>query len=281
MWATSAVALLSQPSCNIINPEEPVPTYIRVDSFAFNQGTAVPGTASHKVTSVLANFDGKSLGIFVLPAVIPVIAEKPGQLILLPGIDYNALRGQQKYYPFFEGYTQTLNPSPGNTVAVPATTTYFSGTRTAFQEDFEGGVGFNKLSGDTGLIRSNLPGTVYEGGYSGAIYLGNGNTTAQVASQTPLNLTVGREAFIELNYKNTMPIQIGLLGVDAVTGALGYGYIIALKPRTDWNKVYIDLSAVVGLYQGGSYSVIIRADLGDNQTSGEAFVDNFRVVTYN
>src|ERR1043165_596911 len=91
--------------CNMINPDERIPTYIHIDSFKFiNDNPGLTGSSSHDIKSVWAFIDGQTVGVFDLPATIPVLLDKTGELKLAPGIDNQGLTTYQELYPFYTIY---------------------------------------------------------------------------------------------------------------------------------------------------------------------------------
>jgi hypothetical protein len=65
--------LLALPSCDIINPEEEVPSFIRIDSFSFKTEYATQGFPSFDIPDAHVYVDNKLIGIYELPAQVPVM----------------------------------------------------------------------------------------------------------------------------------------------------------------------------------------------------------------
>ena len=81
-------------SCNLINPSEPIPTYVQIDSFQFKTSNPVlTGTARQKIFSAFVYLDNQLIGAYELPARIPIISNKPGLLKVAPGVILNGLNG--------------------------------------------------------------------------------------------------------------------------------------------------------------------------------------------
>src|SRR5690348_12276879 len=66
---------MSMQNCNTINPRETTPTYIHIDSFRTKPGF------SHKITAVWVYYNNSPVGVFDLPATIPVMASGTGKLL--------------------------------------------------------------------------------------------------------------------------------------------------------------------------------------------------------
>jgi len=266
-------------SCNLINPSEPIPTYVQIDSFQFKTSNPVlTGTARQKIFSAFVYLDNQLIGAYELPARIPIISNKPGLLKVAPGVILNGLNGLQLAYPFFKPDTVTLVNQPGTIKKITPSSSYYSATLFKWQEDFEGGNTFTSVTGDTTLNRTLNPGEVYEGGASGKLYFKAPQQTAQVISTATFSLPI-TASYLELHYKNNIEFQVGIQ-VSYDQGGVYYEYISGFKPKNEWNKVYVDLQKFASNNRGVNYRIMIRADLPSGMSSGYVLFDNFKVVSY-
>lgn len=270
-------------SCNIINPSEPVPTYIHVDSFSFN-GNASLGTSSHKITSVYAYLDGQSIGAFDLPITIPVIIDKKSKLQLTPVIDYNGFGGVPYVYPFYTSYVDTLTPSPGKTINIVPTTGYHSATKAALNIDFENIIPFQPYTQgiDTPIVYAYGPDQVFEGSRSGIVYLTANKDSSVNFSNQEFSAVALKETFLEINYKSTIPFTVGLFTITPKDNITHSAYIAGFYPSSKWNKVYIDLKNFTSTYSGGKFTVVLRAIKEEEHRGKDGYVlfDNIKVVTF-
>ena len=112
------IALVWQ-GCNIINPVEPLPTYIHIDSFKFQPNPSLVGLnlpTTHAISNVWVYYNDNPVGEFDLPCTIPIIATGSQQVQLFPGIIVNGLNSLTGIYPFYTADTFTLAAQPGNHV---------------------------------------------------------------------------------------------------------------------------------------------------------------------
>jgi hypothetical protein len=266
-------------SCNLINPSEPIPTYVQIDSFQFKSSNPVlTGTARQKINSAFVYIDNQLIGAYELPARIPIISNKTGLLKVAPGVILNGLNGLQLAYPFFIPDTITLANKPGTIKKISPSSSYYSATLFKWQEDFEGGNTFTSVTGDTTLNRTLNLGEVYEGGASGKLYFKAPQQTAQVISTATFSLPI-TASYLELHYKNNIEFQV-CIQVSYDQGGVYYEYISGFKPKNEWNKVYIDLQKFASNNRGVNYRIMIRADLPSGMSSGYVLFDNFKVVSY-
>ena len=260
--------------CNIINPVEKTPTYIHIDSFQFVADPTM-GTASQKITNVRVNFDNQTIGIFDLPANVPILMDKPGMLSLTPGVTYSGLNDIQVSYPFFRTDTMTLNPTQGQSITVAPKTMYYDASSFSnnLQETFDGSNSFVNMSGDTNIVIETVD--VFEGTGSGKLFLDDGDVVEIIMNES---FDAPQEAFIELNYKCNIPFYVGL---QSENGGEFYGqYLYGYKPINTWNKVYIALNEFIGSYPNRAYRLIIKAT-PENSNGGYVLLDNIKILSRN
>lgn len=265
-------------SCNIVNPAEQTPTYVHIDSFQFVPKTGT-GTQSHRIIAVSAYLDYAPLGMFDLPADIPVLTEKSGSLMLRPVVSYSGLGEVLINYPYYQADTTTFIPAPGKKITITPKTHYLPDSLLLFTtEDFESGNSFVVLEGDT-LMRTSDPQYVFEGTYGGLIKLTDTAYAVNIMSvgfQGPSTTSDRTEAYLELNYKCSVPFLIGLQTSDG--GSEPIQYLNGFNPRSNWNKVYIGLKDFLAQYPSKTYRVVVRTAKNTSGTDYVAF-DNFKVVT--
>jgi len=271
-------AIFSFHSCEIINPEEKVPTYVHVDSFQF-VNTNNTGTASHKITNVMAFLDYAPLGTFNLPADIPILLDKPGSLLLMPAVQYSGMSTNIVAYPFYTADTSTITPNPGQRAVVAPKTGYWNDSTLKFTiENFEAGNSFTNLEGQT-LIRTDDPQYVFEGNYGGVILLNDTSWGVNIMSASFQAPTIGSnkaEVYLEMNYKCSVPFVVGLQTSEGSSEVISY--LFGFNPRDTWNKVYVGLEEFLTAYPNKSYRVIVRVAKDKAGTDYVAF-DNFKVVS--
>lgn len=270
--------LLSVASCDLINPSEKTPTYIHIDSFKF-ENMPNTGTQSNKITSVWVYYNNNPIGTYDLPANIPILEDKPGTLLFTPGVLYSGISDVVIPYPYYQSDTATFAPNPGNQVTYIPTTKYFPDSLLALtMEDFESGNGFIQLQGDT-IKRTSDPNFVFDGHYGAVIQLNDSTISENLMSQTfrgPTTSANKTQVYLELNYKGTLPFEVG---VQTSPGGQTVGsYIYGFRPKSDWNKVYIGLQDFLSVYPGQTYRIMVRVT---KETSGPGYVafDNFKVIS--
>lgn len=277
------LAILLFNSCNLINPAEPVPSYIRIDSVHLLINDPLKeGSSSHKIKDVWVYVDNQPVGTYEMPAKFPVLNTGTKSVIIDPGILLNGISASRIRYPFFKPYTTTINLRSGEiTDITDVTTTYYPGTK-FWIEDFEGGISFVPDNGsDTGMVLLSGSSEVFEGTNSAKIYLTPSQTYFKVNSNTSEDFdflpTNGKQVFLEMNYKNNIIFTVGLTAYD-IAGTHVSNDVIALNPKEDWNKIYIELEpTIMNTPNAVKFKIYFTATKASG-SDAEILLDNLKVV---
>lgn len=273
-----AVACFLGTGCNLINPKEDIPTYVHIDSFTFSTpNPSLTGSGKQAITSVWAYLDGQNLGVYELPADIPVLMDGTQELQLAPGVNEQGLKDFKLSYPLFAFYNTNITASPGNTITVHPETKYVEDLK-YWRTDFESGNTFQKYQGDTSIRLVSGADSVFEDGKCGGIFLYGTYTYAESFSDISFN--PGTNGYLELHYKSNMPFAVGML-VALPDGSITPYYLAGVNPKDQWGKFYLNISQFTLKYPSAQkFAVIVRAVLENGQTEGYVLLDNIKVISY-
>ena len=254
-WMTIPVIALAGLffSCNIINPPEDIPAYIRVDTVKVKTTNFDQGSANHNITCVKLNVGGTTLGFFELPTMVPSLITGMRDLYLEPGVELNGIAGSRIVYPFFKPYVASnyagsdipqINFAPGEVVTIIPVTTYKAECKFAWIEDFEyAGVSFEYPAYSDTIVR-NQTDEVREGRSSGAIFLDSQNRFFEGYSSTDYDLPkTGKTILLEFDYLCNAEMEIGLYVIEEGAGI--WNSLVVIRPVDHWNRIYIDLNSTV------------------------------------
>lgn len=265
--------------CEIINPEESIPSYIRIDSFSF-QVQAGEGTESHLITDAWVYIDGQKCGVYELPCTFPVLYEGEHTIQILPGIKLNGIAATRAIYPFYTSYSTTTALVKDSIIAIKPNCQYESTLVFEMIEDFEnGGVLFDELSqSDTTLERTSDPSQVFEGSYSGYVVLDSTDDLFLVKSVYSYNLPqANKYNFLELNFKTNNSIYIGVVSNESTQSIMHP--IVVLNPTSEWKKIYINLTPTVSRETDAlSFSIFIGAEPDVDISKVEIYLDNIKLI---
>ncbi len=284
--------LWSVTSCDIVNQEESIPAYLFIPGFTLNTDVESEGTDSHKITEVHVFVANELIGIFTLPATVPVLMEGAQDVQVFPAIRANGLGDITDIYPFYRSYQITVDLVPSKVDTILPVTEYIENARFYFepQEAFEDGTltfGID-LDGDPATTIELTNQEIFEGNGSGLIALERSDAQMELGSNliTELPIANSSTTYLELNYKTDVSFLVGVLGYDS-QGRIIYSLIDkGVNPSAEWNKIYfdfteemIDLFSVANELTG--WRLVIISDL----FSGEAdqaniYLDNIKLVQF-
>lgn len=275
-------------ACNIINPKEATPTYLHLEPFVYsNPDSNVTGSSSHDIPSAWIYVNDQPVGTFDLPCTVPVIISKNSKVLIVPAVTNQGLKSYVFQYPFYQSDTCTLLYSPGNIQSYTPKTRYYADlTATAFrmQNNFEEGLQFKNLSGDTTMVLEKDPSKVLEGSACGAMYLKAPQTTVECITQNYFQVdNINNKCYLELDYKATIPFQIGIQGESSATGNIYGEYLAGFYPKASWGKLYINLGTFMLNNQSyNKYYIKFRSSFSDFEgqySDGYVLIDNIKVIS--
>ncbi len=272
-------------SCRYLyEPDAGIPAYIYVPGVVVNTVPTVEGTNSHNIQDVWVYIDNEPQGVYTLPAFIPVLEEGTISLRFNGGILLNGISSTRAAYPHYAGFDTLLNLVRGETDTIVPVLHYNTDITFLWMEDFES-QGFTlrrNVQSDTTLTRVNRTqdsSLVFEGQNGLAVWTDSERPyfMCETNSAFPL-IRDGSNYFLELNYKNNIPMVVGLI-VYAPGGSSYEQPIIQLNTTDTWKKQYINFSPYISGSSGYTYRVIIAANY--NRTDGQAgtvLLDNLKLI---
>lgn len=272
-------------SCDLINPSEPTPAYLRIDSISTSLNYEAFGSSSSNITEAWVFIDGQLQGIHDLPFVTPILSFGEHDISIAAGIKRNGIAGLRVDYPFYTRYRKSVNFNSLDTIILDPIVTYTTGI-TVFTEDFEDpGLKFISADqSDTGMAVTKDPALVFEKTGSGVIKADSSQVFFLVKTDQEFILPGGKPIFLELNYKTDEDFQVGIIATNnggSIPARSSY-----IKHTVDesgvkvWKKIYINLSTEVNQNLGSeSFEIYIS---GQSTAIGqEFFFDNIKLVYRN
>lgn len=267
-------------SCEVINPAEPVPAYLRVENFTLQTDTSTQGSASNKISDVWLYVDNEPLGVFEMPVNIPVLEEGNHEIKVRGGVIVNGIAATRVYYPFYNFHVETVNLTSGSTVLINPVVNYFSGAVFSINENFDG-AGISLVStpqSDTALVR--ISGSEAFENQSAKVYLDAQHLVFECASDDTIQLPAdGNPVYMELNYKTNTEFSVG---VYAVTSFQIYAiHVLTIRTGSEWKKMYINLSeATASVPSALGFKPYIRMQRSSAVGDAGLFFDNVKVVHF-
>ena len=287
LYILSAILILGLNSCDIINPEEQIPSYVQVDDitlFIPNGNAGTLGSDSENITDVWLYVDNQLIGAFELPALIPVLAQGSQNIKAFAGIKVNGISNDRRVYPFYAYYEVNMELIPGAVNELNPVVEYISEALAIDQERFED-IGFlfvRSAGSDTLVDRISNPDPEFDYLQEsvGVVYMDEERPHFKIESNMDLNIAYADPTYVEFDYKCNNEFIFGLKGIQPSNVEVG---LIGMNPKLDdqgnptWNKMYIDISNAVDLIGNGTeIELYFEGQLSG--TEGYVMIDNVKII---
>lgn len=273
--------LLLLMGCEIINPDEEIPSYVRINSASLTTTYSSQGTNSNKIMDVWFYADNEFIGVFEFPVTFPVLKESKISIQILPGIMDNGIDETRINYKFYDTYTITLDLIKGQTITVEPAFIYTSYTNFAWKEDFESsGISLELTSNsllDT-IIKTSNEFQFEQGKFAAAFLLDQNKSYFECASLEEFNtLKSGTSVYLELNYKTNIEFTVGIWAIKP-TGVTKKKKLI-ITPTDSWNKIYVNLTSEVHEeLLGTTFKISFEGQKSDTISNPEILIDNIKLL---
>ncbi|MBL7926257.1 MAG: hypothetical protein JNK61_05045 [Bacteroidia bacterium] len=259
-------------SCELINPEEPIPAYIKIDTNVFTVNT---GSSSSAIFDSWVYIDNKLQGTYEMPFSIPVLYSGQHQVTISAGIKVNGLNSVRSVYPLYTVYDTTLNFEPGKTAIIKPRCTYNSNVVVNVVDDFDSGTTkfVRDADSDTMITTTN---NAFEGSFSGEFYLDTIRRRISISTLNKFVIPKGRINIIELNYNCNNSFVVGLIR-NYVGNSQRLEMIAVLPSGGKWRKMYISIVDAVNNLTADNYNIYIYAQIDQGNTQAKVMLDNLKL----
>jgi hypothetical protein len=271
-----------------------IPAYIYIEKVNFYvTDFNIQGTASFKIPDIWVTVNGKSIGTYQLPALIPVIASGNTELIFEAGIKLNGWSDWRSNHPIFEFHKENINLTKGKIDTVFPKFTYENYVKFALIEDFDNpGLNFYSIEGSAKLEITDDPNLLFHypnepNKYSGIIELPFSDTIYffEIKSkELKLNSNTAMDCLVELNCRFDANVEIGMYcyfsNSSIRTQRISIANIVGKSNNTEWNKIYANLEQerLAALSKGMThFEIYMRCGIPKYSTARFLF-DNIKVV---
>lgn len=275
-------------SCEIINPVEKAPSYIRVDSVKVVSDYGSQGSNSHNITDIWHYVNNEILGAFRIPSTIPSLITGNVELNTQAGIKLNGVTDTRVPYPFYNAYIDRIELTPEKIILVYPVFTYASFAEFAWIEDFESaGISLEKtLTSDTTINEISSSDEIFRNTqdlseinrYSGLVHLYGPYKTFDIQTIDKFILPKnGNYVFLELNYKVSTETIVGL--ISNYQNSINKKPIVVLNPTTTWKKIYINLTLAVSReINAQDFQIYFAAGRKETSSEDKFYFDNIKLI---
>ena len=268
-------------SCEKFESDQTIPAFIQIDSIRFTTDAAQQGSASHNITDAWVYVDDQLIGAFEMPANFPVLAQGDHKIEIRAGIKLNGIAATRVINPFFEPITlESCHLTPDSTTIINRSTTYYDNTVFPWIEDFEG-ESISLVEGnnsDTIIYKTDVDSLVFEGNYSGLIYLDEDNPVFEGVSYEAYVLPqLGSPVFIELDYKIENIITAGIY--TQTQSQIISSPIVNISKSDKWKKIYINITPDVSSATNAlDFKIFFGSAKTDDVENPVILLDNIKLV---
>lgn len=269
--------------CRTINPDEQEPAFIYIDQIDLVT-TPSQGSNSHNISEVWVYANDDILGVFDIPAQIPVLRTGQTKISVFGGIKNNGLSTQRIRYPFYASFTSTLDLQPLTDYHLEPSFNYSNGSEIDNRRNFETSNYFVNAPNNQASFNVILnPDLAVNGQKFGLAELDSGEEYLHFIDDLELGITPGEVAFLEMDYSCDNSFTIGVYVVQ--DGNTEKYPVLTLVPTTNttglnptWNKVYLDLGGIASSYPNGDLFKFYFEAIASESTTPTIMLDNIKVV---
>ena len=250
--------------------------FLRADKISV-ASSAGQGSGSHKITDLWLYVNGQFQGSYPVGNLMPVVTkDEPVRINVLAGIKRNGISDTRVVWSFYNQLQFDTAVTSGSTISRNFTFSYLTSTNFALVENFDGiGMNFvNSAISDTAVIFRTVSAPESFEDKSLMLEIPSGPAlVGRVESASGYSLPNNSiNVYLELNYKCNEEFVVGLIGDN------GEIPVINIKPQTDWNKIYVELSSAAGTPPlSNRYKVYFKL-LKKEAEAPRIYLDNIKLI---
>lgn len=280
------VTVFSLPSCDTINPEEEIPAYIHIDSIALKDGPNNPtGTISHNIEDAWVLSDDQFIGVFQLPATIPILQEGRKEVVIRSGIKNNGISNTRGPYPFYDTIRLERNLERKKVDSLGVLNTNYIG-QSEFQwvERFEDTSNITLRNNNGASVPFELtsdPDEVFNGQYSlkGAFEEKGDFFEVKLVERQAVQLSGNNDVYLEVNFNTDIEIKMGIIAIAPNGNTTQRSKVILNETDGEWTKIYINLLRNVQRFPRDHRFQIFFGQVKRSPGPAKVLLDNLKLIT--
>ena len=245
------------------------------------QATEEQGGSTSKITDAWVSVDERFIGVWELPAHVPVLAEGEHRITVVPAIKRNGTFDDRLRYPFYNEWNGNAYLTKDATTSVQPVTSYL-GASEFWVEPFSDPIGRLNVTADsdTLLLAPFMPDPELDNTTCRGFVLDAAHPYIRLFTDEDFDV-YGGPVFLELDYRTDVMLTVGV--IYNYDGSAGTDAWVLVAPTLKsngtmpWNKIYIDLSSAFNLAIT-QRDIYIEARLPSGQASATANIDNLKLL---
>lgn len=277
------LAALFFTSCRVTDPDEQEPSFIFIDAISLKT-TASQGSSSHNITDVWVYANDDIVGVFDIPAVVPVLKTGKTKISVYGGIKNNGFGTTRIRYPFYAAFDSTLELSALSEHHFQPVFEYTANADVDNRRNFETAnylvAGPNNEANLDVIIDPLL---AVNGNKFCALTLNANESYLHFIDDLDLDVLPGAVAFLEMDYSCDNSFTCGVYVIQ--DGSTEKYPVLTLVPTTSvtglnptWNKIYLDLGGIAGSYPNADNFRFYVEAISNESTTPSILLDNIKVV---
>ncbi len=261
-----------------------VPAYVEVQAISVTAGEAQGGNSA-KITDAWVHADDELIGVYEIPARVPILREGVSTITIQPAVKRNGMYDDRVRYPFYTAWEGPVTMVLKETSVLAPTVQYVPQAAFWTEAFEEAGTNIQVTdNSDTTLqviSAAEHPDLVAYGTGCGGFVLDAAHPYLRMHTTMDFEASSGA-VYLELDHRNSIRFTVGMM-FDAGAGLQALPHV-HIEPTGDgdgarWNKVYLDLSSAFNqpLAQRNIY---IEASLPSGMAQGVVYLDNIKVVRF-
>jgi hypothetical protein len=246
-------------------------------TYSFEELAAI---ALQNFTHVVLLVNGESMGVYTLPAKIPVLASDSTRLYIMPCIKMDGMATSiRNYEGIVDPCITTIFLKKGETYTFkdnPIRFKYKKNVQIPLLETFSNSTVFKP---DTATSSIPIILESIDGQNVGSITVHNKQTLFEIMS-SEMVLPSQEDLFFEMDYKCSQELFVEIDLLDSY-GIWNVRSLIGVRPSDTWNKIYVNLSKVVANVAEGNATITGRMRISGNSMDEEQakfYFDNMKVI---
>lgn len=296
-------------SCQKFDNKQEIPAYIKIDKFNLSTQEVLEGANSTSISDAWVYVDEKLLGVYELPAKIPVLENGLHRLRICPGVKFNGNSDLRGIYPLYTQYdNREADLKIDGILECTPNIEYEKNIDIEFNESFENGNNGTLMKSDTAAFK-------IEGVEKGSEYADPEIVITSISGADPLDarsdyvmkmhLDEEKKAFVirpnndfsfhteegyrqdlpvflEVETKSDLPIAIWLVG-DHDDGTVYPEEFAYIKARDKWTKLYFNITPFIdrNINTMKKFKIYFMANnLNENgeHVTSDIFIDNIKLI---
>lgn len=265
-------------ACDINDNESPIPAFIVLESPKVTE-PLTGNTDTNKILDAWVFADGQILGVFPLPARVPITTlDKEVEILILAGIRNNGMNDIPVFYPFYQSITQKVNLQANQIISIPMNFGYNSKSKIPINESFEDDVALFSVDLDNNT-ETNVNSFVEDASVGQKCMVASFNSNIsyiEVASTVAIDKfnNLQGQSYIEFDYKGSGEIAVGILKSNS--NKFTVEYVLFVPAKAEWNKIYVDVTNVLSPRDYEEYRLAFGFRRTGGNVDGKIFIDNLK-----